>query len=211
MKRSTLTMLVAVGLMCASTQVGIADDEGWISLFDGKTLSGWKKAEENQDAWKVADGTLMCDGSRCHLFYVGDAQPFKNFEFEAEVKTAPGSNSGIYIHTAYQAEGWPKQGYEVQVNNTHRDPVKTGSLYGVEKVLEAPAKDDEWFKMSIRVEGKQVTVKVDGKTLVEYTEPEGKQAGGDFARVLGGGTFALQAHDPQSKVYFRNLRVKKLP
>jgi hypothetical protein len=204
-------MLVAVGLMCASTQVGIADDEGWISLFDGKTLSGWKKAEENQDAWKVADGTLMCDGSRCHLFYVGDAQPFKNFEFEAEVKTAPGSNSGIYIHTAYQAEGWPKQGYEVQVNQTHGDPVKTGSLYGVVKVLEAPAKDDEWFKMSIRVEGKQVTVKVDGKTLVEYTEPEGKQAGGDFARVLGEGTFALQAHDPQSKVYFRNLRVKKLP
>jgi hypothetical protein len=204
-------MLVAVGLMCASTQVGIADEEGWISLFDGKTLSGWKKAEENQDAWKVADGTLMCDGSRCHLFYVGDAQPFKNFEFEAEVKTAPGSNSGIYIHTAYQAEGWPKQGYEVQVNNTHRDPVKTGSLYGVVKVLEAPAKDDEWFKMSIRVEGKQVTVKVDGKTLVEYTEPEGQQAGGDFARVLGEGTFALQAHDPQSKVYFRNLRVKKLP
>jgi hypothetical protein len=210
-KRSTWTMLVAVGLMCASTQVGIADEEGWISLFDGKTLSGWKKAEENQDAWKVADGTLMCDGSRCHLFYVGDAQPFKNFEFEAEVKTAPGSNSGIYIHTAYQAEGWPKQGYEVQVNNTHRDPVKTGSLYGVVKVLEAPAKDDEWFKMSIRVEGKQVTVKVDGKTLVEYTEPEGQQAGGDFARVLGEGTFALQAHDPQSKVYFRNLRVKKLP
>jgi hypothetical protein len=204
-------MLVAVGLMCAATQVGTADDEGWVSLFDGKTLSGWKKAEENQDAWKVADGTLMCDGSRCHLFYVGDAQPFKNFEFEAEVKTAPGSNSGIYIHTAYQAEGWPKQGYEVQVNNTHRDPVKTGSLYGVVKVLEAPAKDDEWFKMSIRVEGKQVTVKVDGKTLVEYTEPAGQQAGGDFARVLGEGTFALQAHDPQSKVYFRNLRVKKLP
>lgn len=211
MKRSTWIMLVAVGVLCASTQLGIADDEGWISLFDGKSLSGWKKAEENQDAWKVADGALMCDGSRCHLFYVGDAQPFRNFEFEAEVKTTPGSNSGIYIHTAYQSEGWPKQGYEVQVNNTHGDPVKTSSLYGVVKVLEAPAKDDEWFKMSIRVEGKQVTVKVDGKTLVEYTEPEDKQAGSDFARVLGEGTFALQAHDPQSKVYFRNLRVKKLP
>jgi hypothetical protein len=202
--------LAAACLMSLSAQFCPAEDDGWICMFDGKSLSGWKKAEENQDAWKVADGALMCDGSRCHLFYTGDGATFRDFEFEAEVMTAPGSNSGIYIHTKYQAEGWPRQGYEVQVNNTRRDPVKTGSLYGVVKNFEAPAKDNEWFKMNIRVQGKQVTIKVDGKTLIEYTEPEGQKADGDFVRVLGEGTIALQAHDPQSKVYFRNLRIRKL-
>jgi hypothetical protein len=210
-KRSTLTMLVAVGLMCASTQVGIADDEGWISLFDGKTLSGWKKAEENPGC--VEGRKTAPDVPRQPLPSVlrGRRAAVPEFRIRGRGEDRARQQLGDLHPHGVPAEGWPKQGYEVQVNNTHRDPVKTGSLYGVVKVLEAPAKDDEWFKMSIRVEGKQVTVKVDGKTLVEYTEPEGKQAGGDFARVLGGGTFALQAHDPQSKVYFRNLRVKKLP
>jgi hypothetical protein len=210
-KRATGKLLAAFVLMTAATSPLAAEEDGWICLFDGKTFSGWKKADENPDAWKIEDGALVCVGSRCHLFYDGPEQPFVNFEFEAEVMTTPGSNSGIYFHTEYQATGWPKQGYEVQVNNTHRDPVKTGSLYGTVKIFEAPAEDNKWFKETIIVQGKKVTVKVDGKTLVEYTEPADKQKDGDFNRVLGKGTFALQAHDPNSKVYFRKIRVKKLP
>ncbi len=209
-KRTTLTLLAGLFLALGSSLVWGADD-GWICLFDGKTFDGWKMAEENTDSWKIEDGLLVCQGDRCHLFYAGPELPFVNFEFEAEVMTAPGSNSGIYFHTEYQATGWPKQGYEVQVNNTHKDPVKTGSLYGVVKNFEAPAKDNEWFKETIIVQGKKVTIKVDGKTIVDYTEPENPQPEGGFNRVLSKGTFALQAHDPKSKVYFRNIKVKKLP
>jgi hypothetical protein len=186
-------------------------EEGWTNLFDGKTFNGWK-ASENKDSWKIDDGKLVCHGPRSHLFYVGDLAPFTNFEFQAEVMTTPGSNSGIYLHTRYQETGWPKYGYEVQVNNTHKDPKKTGGLYAVADVYEAPAKDNAWFEMHITVQGKHIVVKVDGKKVVDYTEPaDVKPNPQGFVRVLDKGTFALQAHDPESQVSYKNLRVKKLP
>jgi len=186
--------------------------DGWVSLFDGKSLKGWK-ASENKASWSVDSEkmALVCDGPRSHLFYVGSDKPFKNFIFQADVMTMPGANAGIYFHTKYQDKGWPKYGYEAQVNNTHRDPKKTGSLYAVDNVMKAPAKDKEWFTMTIKVEGRNIQISVDGKKLVDFTEDANRQAGKDFTRKLDQGTFALQAHDPQSKVYFRNLKVKRLP
>ncbi len=210
MMRATLTVTAAVLLVSFSLSVCVGEEEGWTQLMDGKTFDGWK-ASENTDSWKVEDDKFVCFGPRSHLFYVGDLAPFANFEFKAEVMTTPGSNSGIYFHTKFQAEGWPKHGFESQVNNTHKDPKKTGGLYGICDVFEAPAKDDEWFEQHIIVKGKKVIVKIDGKTVVDYTEPADKEPGVDFTRALDKGTFALQAHDPKSKVYFKNIRVKKLP
>ena len=201
-----LTLLLVGGSALTAGET----EDGWITLFDGKSMKGWK-ASENKDTWKLVDGALVCHGERSHLFYTGDAAPFKDFEFQAEVMTKPKSNAGIYFHTKYQEEGWPKFGYEAQVNNTHRDPKKTGSLYGVENVLKAPAKDNEWFTMFIRVKGRQITIKVDGKTVVEYTEPEDKEAfSKQFERRLGSGTFCLQGHDPISEVHFKNIKARHL-
>lgn len=182
----------------------------FVQLFDGKSMDGWK-VNENQGSWKVQDGCLVCNGERSHIFYVGDEKPYKNFHFKAEVKTETNSNAGIYFHTKYQDSGWPKYGFECQVNLSYKaDPRKTSSLYAVKDVLEPAAKDNEWYTQEIIVQGNKVTLKVDGKTLVEYIEPDGQKAGSDFTRKLDEGTFALQAHDPGSKVYFRNLRVKRL-
>ena len=154
---------------------------------------------------------LVCDGERCHLFYDGELAPLKNFHFIAEVKTTPGSNAGIYFHTKYQPTDWPKYGFECQVNVTHKDPKKSSSLYGIVNVADPGLKDDQWYTQEIIVKDRNVLLKVNGKTMVDYTEPENQQAfGKNFERRLGEGTFALQAHDPDSKVYFRNLRVKPL-
>jgi len=207
----TLSCLATWFLLLAVPGAAPGAEEGWISLFDGRSMDGWKAATENPDTWKIEDGALVCHGPRCHLFYAGDAAPFQNFHFKAEVMTTPGSNSGIYFHTKYQETGWPKQGYEAQVNLTHRDPKKSGSLYGVVNVAAPPAKDNEWHTQEILVEGKRIVIKINGQTMVDYTEPPDKQPAGDFRRVLEGGTFALQGHDPASKVYFRNIQVKKLP
>jgi len=208
--KATTTVITAALLFVSATGVSARAEDGWICLFDGETFDGWK-ASENKDSWKIEDGTFVCHGPRSHLFYVGEHAPFVNFEFKADVKTTPGSNSGIYIHTKYQPEGWPKHGYETQVNNTHKDPKKTGGLYGVSDVFEAPAEDNKWFEQHITVNGKQIVVKIDGKTVVDYTEPKDKKPEGNFRRVLSEGTFGLQAHDPKSTVYFKNIRVKKLP
>ena len=205
-----------VGLLLAGGYAAAADSSsagGWISLFDGKSLDGWK-ANENPTTFEVRDGEIVVHGVRSHLFYVGDVMnhDFKNFEFKADVMTKPSANSGIYFHTKYQDGGWPDAGFEVQVNNTHRDPKKTGGLYDIKDVFEVNAKDNEWFTEHITVEGKHVVVKVDGKTVVDWTQPE------DFVppknhklRVIDHGTFALQGHDPGSEVHYKNIMVKPLP
>ena len=207
------TSSLAALLLSLSISHVVAEDgeDGWVSLFDGKTMAGWK-ASEHKDSWQVKEGALVCNGERSHLFYVGDDKPFVNFEFKADVMTTPGSNAGIYFHTKYQEEGWPKFGYEAQVNVTHKDPKKTGSLYGVVNVSDPPCKDNEYWTQHIIVKGKHITIKINDKTVVEYTEPEGQEAfSKDFERRLGNGTFAFQAHDPQSTAYFKNIRVKRLP
>lgn len=209
--------ILGLAIMSLVPNIGLGQDAtkqeteaGFVSLFDGKTMNGWK-VNENPGSWKVEDGNLVCKGERAHLFYVGNDKPYKNFHFKAEVKTEPNSNAGIYFHTKYQDSGWPKYGFECQVNLSYNsDPRKTSSLYGVKDVLEAAAKDNEWYTQEIIVQGKKVTLKVNGKTMVEYIEPDDQKAGSDFTRKIDEGTFALQAHDPGSKVYFRNLRVKRL-
>lgn len=214
MKNLCSFVLIAIAL--SFTNMVGAQEAGWTEMFDGKTLDGWK-AGENQDSWTVKDGLIVCYGPRSHLFYVADEKPFKNFHFKADVKTTKGSNSGIYFHTKYQDKGWPKFGYECQVNVTHGDPKKTSGIYAVEDVadkdLAGPGvKDDEWYTQEIIVTGRRVQLILNGKTMVDYTEPEDKPAHSkEFERRLGEGTFALQAHDPQSIVYFRNLMVKRLP
>jgi hypothetical protein len=185
----------------------------WISLFDGKTLNGWKVGA-NAGSFTVDSGRIIVKGPTGHLFYDGDVQhhDFKNFEFKAEVMTQPGANSGIYFHTAYQESGWPSKGYEVQVNNSQSDWRRTGSLYAIQDVKEVYVKDKEWFTEYIKVEGKHVTIRINDKTVVDYTEPaNAERPKGMEQRLISNGTFALQAHDPNSVIYYRNIQVKPLP
>lgn len=185
----------------------------WISLFDGKTLNGWKVGA-NASAFKVENGCIVVNGNVSHLYYDGEVQQhqFKNFEFNAEVMTTPGSNSGIYFHTQYQEKDWPVKGYEVQVNNSHTDWRRTGSLWAIQDVKETYAKDNEWFTLHITVKDKHVTVAINDKKVVDYTEPDNVQREeGMKDRIISSGTFALQGHDPKSKVYYRNIKVKLLP
>jgi hypothetical protein len=209
MKRTLFAVSMALWMM--SARAATAAENEWVRIVDGKTFNGWT-ASENKGSWTIEDGALVCHGPRSHLFYTGDPKPFVNFEFRCQVMTTPGSNSGIYIHTKLQEEGWPKYGYEVQVNVTHKDPKKTGSLYGVVDVADPPCRDNEYWTQHIIVQGKQITVKINGKTVVDYTEPARRQPSSDqFERRLSAGTFALQAHDPNSKVYFKEIFVKRLP
>lgn len=185
----------------------------WISLFDGESLDGWK-ISENKETFSVQDGMIVANGPRAHLFYAGDVNNanFKNFEFKADVMTMPNSNSGIYFHTEYQEDGWPSKGYEVQVNNTHSDWRKTGGLYAIQDVKDPPSKDNEWFTEHIVVKDKNVVVMVNGDTTVNYTEPENpEREDGMKGRLINNGTFALQGHDPGSKVTYKNIMVKILP
>ena len=218
---STLTRRDLIALLLAAPAAAYAfkDDSGdWISLFDGKSLDGWK-ANEHVDTFKVVDGQIVVHGERTHLFYVGPARSadFKNFELSADVMTRPGANSGIYFHTAYQPSGWPAAGFEVQVANTHegangyKERKKTGSLYAVRNVYKQLVNDNEWFRMNILVRGKQVQIRLNDMLVVDYVEPDPPfRADLNFQRVINHGTFALQGHDPGSTTYFKDIRVRPL-
>ncbi len=191
----------------------LGDGGGYASLFNGKDLTGWK-VNENPESVRVEKGAIVVKGQRAHVFYDGPVyhHDFKNFELRAMVMTRKNANSGIYFHTRFQKGGWPERGYEVQVNNTQGDWRRTGGLYAVDDVKVAPAKDDKWFLMEVRVVDKHVTIKVDGKVIVDYTEPEDvKREAGFKGRLIDRVTFALQCHDPGSEVHFKDIAVRPLP
>ncbi|MBN1363052.1 MAG: DUF1080 domain-containing protein [Sedimentisphaerales bacterium] len=224
MARNLVLLTVCLGTLvagCQSADTMFSRAAGWHDLFNGENLDGWKKATESPETFSVQDGEIVAHGERCHLFYVGPVHDanFTNFEFKADVLTKPGSNSGIYFHTAYQPTGWPSQGYECQVNQTYQpDPKKTGGLYNIVNIdaKDNPAKDNEWYTQEIIVHGKHIVVNIvtgiDGPRptvhkVVDYTEPD--ELGRRQPR-LSSGTFALQGHDPGSEVHFKNIKVRPL-
>ncbi len=199
-----------IALACLSISAHRPSAKGFVSIFDGKSFDGWKVGK-NAASFKIEDGAIAVNGEVGHLYYDGPVMShlFTNVEIKLDIMTTPGSNSGVYFHTSYQEEGWPQKGYEVQVNNSHTDWRRTGSLWAIQDVKETPVKDNEWFTMHIKVKGKLVTILLNDKIVVEYTEPENVQRPkGMEQRLIEKGTFALQAHDPKSKVYFKNIKVK---
>lgn len=210
MKRA-LPLLLLLPLLLARSLSAAEPEEGFVTLMDGTTFTGWQAATENPGTWKIEAGAFVTRGPRNHLYYVGAEKPFKNFELKVEVMTEPGANGGIYFHTQYQATDWPRAGFETQVNVSHSDWIRTGSVYGVANTGLVSVQDGRWWTQHIIVQGNTVTVKIDGRTVIQYIEPAGTQPGATFKRKLGEGTFALQAHDPKSVVRYKNIRVKRLP
>jgi hypothetical protein len=208
MIRTALLLLIAAVPACGQ--------DGWISLFNGQDFTGWK-VSEHTGSFTIKDGAIVAHGERAHCFYVGDVQGhnFKDFELKVDVMTLPGSNGGIFFDTEYQDSGWPAKGFEVQVNNTHGDLVKTGSLYHVSdihaEVIKDLVQDNQWFTEDILVRGNTVTISLNGKQVVQWTQPADWQGTSDFAgRRISPGTIALQGHDPNSTVHYKNIRIKPL-
>jgi hypothetical protein len=210
-----MAVLIVVAVSAMSVRCGA---QTWVPLFDGKTLDGWQPSEDKA-TWKVIDGCLVSGGGRSHLFYEGGVNnhEFKNFELKADVKTGNGANSGIYIHTHYQEKGFPDTGYECQVINSYPpgryiERKMTASIYAIHNVWKAPVPDNQWFHYHIIVQGKTIQTYINDELMAEYTEsahpfrPEDKKG-----RLLLGGTFALQGHDPKSSVAVKNIEVKVLP
>ncbi|MGH9373085.1 MAG: 3-keto-disaccharide hydrolase [Vicinamibacterales bacterium] len=190
-----------------------AAEPGFTSLFNGKDFTGWKIS--NPASWSIENGAMKANGTPGHVYYDGELRnhAFRNFELKVDVMTRANSNGGIYVLTEFKEKGWPSKGFEIQVNNTYaKDPVRTGSLYHVSDVKEQLAKDDEWFTEHIIVRDNTITVRVNDKETVNWTQPADWDGGreGSGRSITGPGTIALQAHDANSTVYYRNIRIKPL-
>jgi len=215
-----LLVAAAFALQAIPQGAGNVAEEGFTSLFNGQDFTGWKIAGP-AESFTIKDGAIVASGPASHLFYDGDVDnhEFRNFELRVDVMTRAGSNGGIYVLTAYEATPgierasgrFPSKGFEIQVNNSHTDRARTGSLYHVQDILDdPPAGDDTWFTMDIIVKGSTITVGVGGREVVNWTQPADWHGGpeGPGRRITGPGTIALQAHDPKSTVYYRNIRIR---
>ncbi len=196
MKKLVIALtLLSLGLL--SLSLLSAEDNGWISMFDGKTLQGWK-ANEHPDSWSVKDGAIVGDGEASHLFWM--VRKCGNCEFKADAKISDGGNSGMYFRTAF-GPGFPK-GYEAQVNSSHKDPVRTGSLYNFVKIYEQLSPPDTWFNQHIIARGNHIVIEVNNKKVVDFV---------DEKNTFTNGYLALQQHNKGSIVMFKNLMMKPLP
>ncbi len=195
-------------------------DEDWHSLFNGRDLTGWQ-ANVKPESFSVVDGLLKVHGRNgmSHLFYTGDDSKddtFINFEFEAEVRAEPNSNSGIFFHTDHELRNrkYLNKGYEVQLNSTAKEKRKTGSLYAVVDLAKSPVDETKWFTLRFKVDGKHIEVWLNDIKVNDYTEPPEPDRPASRAKRLidpKGGAIAIQAHDPGSIFYFRSIRIRRLP
>jgi serine/threonine protein kinase/formylglycine-generating enzyme required for sulfatase activity len=189
---------------------GAADDKGFTQLFNGKDLTGWKTHPADKAKWTVKYGLLVGSGPAGYLFSVrGD---YKNFVCRVEAMINDKGNSGQFFRTKF-GPGIP-YGYEAQIDSTHGDPIRTGSLYPADRfgysddekkqmiVLEQLHKPDEWFTQEVTAIGNHILIKVNGKTTVDFVDEKNRHATGHFA---------LQQHDPGTVVKFRKIEVKELP
>jgi hypothetical protein len=213
-----------------SSPNGKTGDEGWVQLFNGKDLTGWKmvnppsgqfesvtakadpagkvvayegklKDGKTETLWQVKDGLLIGAGPASHLF---SEQEYDDFHYRVEAKINDKGNSGQYFRTQF-GPGFPK-GYEAQINATHGDKIRTGSLYfpKVKEVLvmnDAPHKADEFFTQEVIADGDEITVLVNGKQTVKWKDPN---------KTYSKGHFALQGHDPGPVVTFKKIEYKPL-
>jgi len=197
-----LPSLLLIALVAVDAR---AVGEEWTSLFDGKTMDGWEKVGNSDSVWEVRDGALCGSGPASML--VSTKGPYKDFRYRAEVKINDGGNSGLYFRTT-RKPGF-SDGYEAQIDSTHSDPIRTGSIYGMSHVYKRLVEPDTWFEYEIEVRddvwrGRKVTrikITVDGDELYEYL---------DFALTFKEGHFAYQQHDPKSKVCIRRVEVMPL-
>ena len=201
--------LGGLGLLFATapSQANPPAEDKWISLFDGKSLDGWEVVGGgDQTKWEVRDGSLQGSGNASML--VNTKGPYKNFRYKAEIKINDKGNSGMYFRTTRKPAF--TDGYEAQINATHGDPIKTGSVYTRVHIYKAPHKPDEWFTQEVECRtgeyrGKQITfikISVNGEVLYELN---------DFENQFKEGYFAFQQHDPGSKVSIRKVEILPLP
>jgi hypothetical protein len=172
------------------------DDKGWVQLFNGKNLDGWVSLPDDKARWSVKDGAIVGEGGVGHLYT--ERGDYQNFDFKIEAMISDGGNSGQYFRTKKEL-GFPK-GYEAQINSTHGDPQRTGSLYNIVKITKQLHKPDEWFTQEVIADGDHIIIKVNGETVVDTHD-----------KTYTKGHLAIQQHNEGSVVHVRKAEIKELP
>jgi hypothetical protein len=192
-----LAKRVALPATADRSKEPVVSHEGWVQLFDGKSLSGWTTANGASGNWRVENGAITCSGPASHLF--SQRGDFKDFRYRAEIKINENGNSGQFFR-AQKNPGVPR-GYEAQINSAHTDPIRTGSLYGFFPVTEMLVPPETWFTQEVEAVGNHIVIKVNDKVTVDYTDPQNSFTEGHFA---------FQHFGPTCRVDIRRIEIQEL-
>ena len=171
--------------------------DGWILLFDGKSLNGWQArptSERNATGdWKVENGALACGGT-APSWLATDAS-FSDYTLKLQFRGDAKVNSGVFLRS--RKEGQPHiTGYELQIWDYQPAGFNTGSLVGAVKAPEVRIKPNEWNDYEITANGDHFVIVLNGKTLLDTRDS--KHASG----VVG---FQCQRDNP---IQFRNIKLR---
>lgn len=176
-----------------------ADQDGWRTLFDGKSLEGWTMSGPGK--FVVKDGELVTEGGMGLLWF--SELELRDFEFECEwCMTKPDDNSGVFVRFPAPRTPWDavNQGYEIQICDAAKDKQATGSVYSFQAAEKAVSKPvGEWNRYRIRVVGQRYEIELNGEKVCKF----------EGSRSLRGHV-GLQNHGHDQVVRFRNLRVREL-
>jgi hypothetical protein len=192
--------------------------DGWVRLFNGKDLTGWKINPDQVGHWEVKDGILIGSMRQSYLFSeMGD---YVNFRLRAEAKINLGGESGICFRAPFALRrgklAWqvrPDGGYAAELQKNLRNPRPTGSVFEELFVGERPivlgraaddslTRPDEWFTLEIIAEQNRFITKVNGKETANCSDPLNKYPTGHIA---------LEVWNPNTVVQFRKIEIKELP
>jgi hypothetical protein len=189
-------------LFAAVAAFGTPDDEGFETLFDGRSAEGWRQA--GPGGFTIHDGVATSHGGMGLWYY--EKRKFKNYILKLEFRPhSPSTNSGVFIRfPRVENDPWipVEEGYEIQIAGSKPGTHSTGSIYSFQAATDAPLRPaGEWNEYEITNIGPWIYVRLNGRLINTYK--------GD--RSLKGGMVGVQNHDDKSLVDFRRIRVKELP
>jgi hypothetical protein len=175
-------------------------DGEWVSLINGKDLTGWKVHPEHPGNWRVEKGVLIGSSAKGYSYLFSEKDDYADFHIRIKAKVNAEGNSGLYFRTGYSSENDPK-GYGAQISHQH-EPYPTGSLYNLCKAakdLRIPG--DAWFVMEVTAKHNHIVIKVNDQTTVDFI---------DKIQTYTSGHFAIQCGDPQTVIQVASIEVKRL-
>jgi hypothetical protein len=219
-KAFTLAAAAIFGTAVLAAVAQETDVAKWRSLFDGKTLAGWK-ATGNPDGWTVEEGAIVCKARNGGYLYT--EEQFENFVLSLEYKVSPRANSGIFLRWSDLRDP-VNTGIEVQVFDSHgREPSKhsDGAIYDIvapRKSASRPA--GEWNSAVITCDNRRIAVSLNGEAVAEIDLDRWTEAGRNpdgtrnkfryaYKEMARRGHIGLQDHG--AMVWFRNIRIRELP
>ena len=213
----TVTLLALAAFVPATAQDKKPSEEGFVSLFDGKTLNGWTGAKE---AYKVEDAAIVCvTGTAGNLL---TEKEYADFIIRFEFKLTDGANNGLGIRCPNVAKGnLHLDGTELQILDNTAEKYKTlqpyqyhGSVYGIQPAKREHLKPlGEWNSQEVTAHDRKIKIVLNGGTIVDCDLDEVTKNGTmDKAEHPGlkrtSGHIGFLGHG--DRVDFRNIRIKDL-